>query len=138
MKYFYDLLNQAPDDLPARFTTAKPATVAGEKITVAVVRKALGSGSQPHRHPNVEQFNYILEGRLRALVEGEQIEVGPGALIYIPANALHQTVAIGGGDCTYFMAKDAQSDKELGIMGVAEKEGVTVPHYEPGFEPKKL
>ena len=55
-KYFHDLLNQVPDDLPDSHTTAKPATFAGEKVTVAVVRKALGSGSQPHRHPNVEQF----------------------------------------------------------------------------------
>jgi quercetin dioxygenase-like cupin family protein len=136
-KYFHDLLNQVPDDLPDRHTTAKPATFAGEKVTVAVVRKALGSGSQPHRHPNVEQFNYVLEGRLRALVEDEQIEIGPGALVYIPANALHQTVAIGDGDCIYFMAKDAQSDKKLGIMGIPDREGANTPHYDPGFEPDK-
>ena len=41
MKYSYDLLNQEPDDLPDRHTTAKPATVSGEKVTVTVVRKAL-------------------------------------------------------------------------------------------------
>ena len=83
-----------------------------------------------------EQFNYVLEGRLRALVEDEQIEIGPGALVYIPANALHQTVAIGDTDCIYFMAKDAQSDKKLGIMGIPDREGANAPHYDPGFEPE--
>ncbi|MEQ8195735.1 MAG: cupin domain-containing protein [Rhodospirillales bacterium] len=137
MKYFFDMENMDFVDLPSRHTTARPKKVDGERVTVAIIHKALGSGSQPHRHPNVEQFNYVLKGKLRAMVEDEKMEVGPGSLIYIPANALHQTVAIGEEDCIYFMAKDAASDKKLGIFGIPEEKGATKPHYDPGFEPKE-
>ncbi len=138
-KYFHDLANMEFQDLHPRHTTARPAMVDGDKVTVALVHKALGSGSQPHRHPNVEQFNYVLKGKMRVLVEDEQMEVGPGTLIHIPPNALHQTIAIGEEDAVYFMAKDTASDKKLGIFGIPDdqSESGRKPHYEPGFEPKE-
>ncbi|MEL0106505.1 MAG: cupin domain-containing protein [Rhodospirillales bacterium] len=136
MKYFHRIIDEKRDMVAAHISSAEIGMVEGERISAGVVEKKQGSGSQPHRHPKVEQFNYVLQGKFKAMVEGEHHEMVPGDMVHIPANALHQMVAIGEGLNIYFMAKDAGSDPELGIMGYAEDKNVDRPWYEPGFEPE--
>jgi len=114
-------------------TTADGKVVKGDKIYVGLVTKNVGSGSQPHRH-SFEQFNYVLKGVLKAMVEGEERMVQPGELIHIPANALHTTMASRDGDCVYLMIKEVTP---FGTSGVPENPNVKGPRYEPGFEPKQ-
>ncbi|MEQ8196165.1 MAG: cupin domain-containing protein [Rhodospirillales bacterium] len=134
MAYFYELENMDIKDVAPEMTTSRGACVDGERMTVGLVHKARGTGSQPHRHPKVEQFNYVLKGALKAWIEGEEKTVGAGGLIHIPANALHSIVAVGEEDCWFFMAKDTGADPDMGILGVTEEAGVTAPRYEPGYE----
>jgi quercetin dioxygenase-like cupin family protein len=127
MKYFHDLEKMEMKDFAPHMTTSKGARVKGERMTVGIAHKARGTGSQPHRHPKVEQFNYVLKGALKAWVEGEEKTVGPGGLIHIPANALHTIVAVGDEDCIFFVAKDTGADPELGTGGVPEDADVSAP-----------
>lgn len=124
MTYFYD-----PDTMPAKafaanMTTSAGALIKGDKLQVAVVHKARASGSQKHRHPDVEQFNYVIKGHLRAWVEGEEKVVGPGGIIHIPANALHSIVATPEEDVIFFMAKSAGD-----VVGEVDPEAPSGPRY---------
>jgi mannose-6-phosphate isomerase-like protein (cupin superfamily) len=50
------------------------------------------------RH-EVDEFSYILEGRLSAFSGGETCEVGPGDLIYIQKGEEHSAAAVGIEPC---------------------------------------
>ena len=129
--YFYRLDDMGRKALVPSMTSAEGALVQGEKLYVGLVRKAKGSGSQPHTHP-FEQFNYVLKGALKACVDGQHELVTVGGLIHIPANTVHTTVAGIEEDCLYLMLKEVTP---MGIAGVVQDPTATGPVYEKGFAP---
>ncbi|MBO6782084.1 MAG: cupin domain-containing protein [Alphaproteobacteria bacterium] len=86
--------------------------VEGELTQVGVMTLPAGQTSEPHTHPN-EQWIYVLKGELHATVDGQESDVGPGHLIYIPADTVHSVTVSPDGDCHFFTAKDLRS----GIAG---------------------
>lgn len=42
-----------------------------------------------HRHRNEDEYTYVLTGRIGAILEGEEIEGGPGDLIFKPRDQWH-------------------------------------------------
>ena len=42
-----------------------------------------------HRHTNEDEYSYIVEGRVGALLGGEVVTAGPGDLIFKPRNQWH-------------------------------------------------
>ena len=75
------------------YSTAAGGTVTGAIIEVGRYRMAGGTGADPHRHPN-EQIIYVLEGRLRARVGGEERVVEAGEVIHVPPNVVHEVRAL--------------------------------------------
>ncbi|NOZ66355.1 MAG: cupin domain-containing protein [Alphaproteobacteria bacterium] len=53
-----------------------------------------GMAVNPHSHP-CEQVVFIVSGRIRFNIDGEEIEAGPGSLIRIPPNVPHFGEPIG-------------------------------------------
>jgi len=137
MKYFHRIIDEERSDLKRTRTTAHAAVVKGERITAGLIEKKKGSGSRPHRHPKLEQFNYVIEGSFKSMVEGEHMVMMPGDMVHIPPNSLHHMVAVGDGPNIYFMAKDSISDPVNWIYGVYDEGMEETPWYEPGFEPDK-
>ena len=130
--YLFQLAEMAGLDSGVGYSSAHGPVVEGERIQVGLMRKARGTGARPHRHPN-EQWNYVLSGSLRVSIEGEEERVvGPGTLIFFPANKVHSTVATADAD-VYFLAV---KDMSHGIIGKAADGTMTGPHYDPGFAPK--
>ena len=86
--------------------------VEGELTQVGVMTLPAGQGSPPHSHPN-EQWVYVLQGKLIATVDGEESEVGPGHLLYFPANVVHSVTVSPDQDCHFFTCKDMRG----GIAG---------------------
>lgn len=80
--------------------------VEGERMIVALMRYPAGKPSDPHSHPN-EQWIYVLEGIFRANIDGKEIDVTPGSVVYIPANTVHAGKATADGDVVFFTVKDA-------------------------------
>ena len=103
----------------ASYSTSEGVWVDGKKIIFGVIDKPAGTGSRPHRHPN-EQFIFVQQGTLKAMIEGKRKTVPAGGIIHIPANALHSMVAADGEDVVFIVAKDAS----WGIEGVPEDQGV--------------
>lgn len=103
----------------ASYSTSEGVWVDGKKIIFGVIDKPAGTGSRPHRHPN-EQFIFVRQGTLKAMIEGERKSVPAGGIIHIPANALHSMVATDGEDVVFIVAKDAS----WGIEGVPQDQSV--------------
>lgn len=116
----------------AAYSTAVGPVVEGERTQVGLMRKARGTGARPHSHPN-EQWNYVVQGRLRVNIDGKEEIVGPGTLLYFPPNVVHSTVALPEEDVYFFVVKDLTH----GIQGTPQEGEPEGAFYEPGFEPGK-
>ena len=88
------------------YSTAQGPCVEGDRMIVGLMRMKAGTGAEPHSHPN-EQWIYVLEGIFRATVGGQQIDVKPGSVVYIPANTVHEGKATAEADVVFFTVKDA-------------------------------
>ena len=82
--------------------------VEGDRMIVAVMRAPAGKSADFHSHAN-EQWIYVLEGHLEFFIEDQQKLIGPGGLIYIPADKIHKAGATPEADCVFFTCKDAAS-----------------------------
>ena len=89
----------------ASYSTSEGVWVDGERVIFGVINKPAGTGSRPHRHPN-EQFIFVQQGSLQAMIDGERKTVGAGGIIHIPANSLHSMVATDDEDVIFIVAKD--------------------------------
>ena len=131
-KYYYPLDEEESVNVGGNYSTARGPLVKGERIQVSLVHKACGTGATSHTHPN-EQFNYLLQGKLKAVVNGVERLVSPGTLIHIPANVPHATVATTDEDVIFLAIKDMS----WGIAGIAVDQENPGPFYEKGFGPDK-
>jgi quercetin dioxygenase-like cupin family protein len=88
------------------YSTAEGACIEGDRMIVALMRMAAGTGAEPHSHPN-EQWIYILEGTFRAKIGDQAVEAKPGSVLYIPADIVHSGKATADADVVFFTVKDA-------------------------------
>jgi quercetin dioxygenase-like cupin family protein len=66
-----------------------PETVGAQQLEVVLGVVEKGKGALPHSHPGIEQVCYMLQGRARAEVAGEAMELGPGDCCFFPADVPH-------------------------------------------------
>lgn len=71
-----------------------PETVGAKQLEVVLGVVQKNKGALPHAHPGIEQVCYVLEGRARAEVCGETMELGPGDCCFFPANEKHSFVTL--------------------------------------------
>jgi quercetin dioxygenase-like cupin family protein len=78
-----------------------------EKVTEMIARKAIAGAGETlaqtyfkkgalvprHEHPS-GQLIYVLQGALRAVVDGEEVTVREGEVLVVPASAPHQLEAL--------------------------------------------
>jgi len=88
------------------YSTAEGSCVEGDRMIVALMRMAAGTGAEAHSHPN-EQWIYILEGTFRAQIGDKTVEAKPGSVLYIPADMVHSGKATPDADVVFFTVKDA-------------------------------
>ena len=60
-----------------------------ERLSVTWVEGQPGSQQALHAHPGQEQVFVIVRGRGLMLVDGEELEVRAGSLVFIPPQASH-------------------------------------------------
>jgi mannose-6-phosphate isomerase-like protein (cupin superfamily) len=60
-----------------------------------------GATTQEHYHADTDEIYYILEGRGRMRIEGEERAVGPLDAIAIPANQRHNITNTGDGPLVF-------------------------------------
>ena len=79
-------------------TIARPGVVrrvfSGEHATLAFTTLEPGHEPRPHSHPH-EQIVYLLSGRARFTVGGEEAIIGPGDMLVVPPGVEHWAETIG-------------------------------------------
>jgi len=109
-------------------STSVGAVVKGERVQVALVHKARGTGSKIHTHAN-EQFNYVLQGTLIADMDGQVFRVPKGHVVHIPAGMPHSHVSSADEDVIFYAVKDTRT----GIVGPPVDGVYNGPRHLPGF-----
>ncbi len=56
---------------------------------------APGTGAIPHLHRGHDEIFYVLDGTFRFHLGAEQVESGPGGLLFAPRNAAHGFTNVG-------------------------------------------
>ena len=67
--------------------------VAGEREMLAQIYLKRGALVPMHAHDS-EQMTYVLQGALRALVNGDEVIVREGEILHVPPHVPHQAEAI--------------------------------------------
>jgi mannose-6-phosphate isomerase-like protein (cupin superfamily) len=78
-----------------------PANSTIKNQSLAEARVAPGRSTNEHFHPKSEEIYYILDGRGRMKVEGEEREVGPGDGIAILPGERHKIWNLGESDLVF-------------------------------------
>jgi quercetin dioxygenase-like cupin family protein len=98
--------------MPLRFVTAKemqvdelpwgphdwlcrPGLTEAEQLLLVRVHMPPGKAHAFHRHPEMEEIIYILEGTAEQWVDREKRILGPGEIAHIPKDVVHGTYNIG-------------------------------------------
>jgi len=63
------------------------------KVMIGLTEVAQGYQVPAHSHDN-EQVTWVMSGKWRFDLEGKTVEVGPGEMIFIPANVVHRAEAV--------------------------------------------
>ncbi len=84
------------DEMPAEQVTDtfSRKMVVGQNEMLCWLELKPGCQVPDHKHEN-EQISHVLKGRLRFVVDGETIEVGPGEILLIPPGTSHSAEVMG-------------------------------------------
>ena len=69
--------------------------VAAEKLLLVRVRMPPGKAHEFHRHPEMEEIIYVIEGKAEQWVDREMQLLGPGDSAHIPTDVVHGTYNAG-------------------------------------------
>lgn len=67
----------------------KATLFSGERLMLGVNCLEPGQVQAPHDHADQDKFYYVAEGRGRFWLGVEQIEAGPGEIVWAPAGLSH-------------------------------------------------
>ncbi len=67
------------------------------RLSISLVTLPLGFAGPPaHRHLKNDEVFFVLEGAFTFRIEDERLDVGSGALVYVPAGTVHTFMGRGG------------------------------------------
>lgn len=70
-------------------------TVGAKQISMGTNVSEPGSGIPIHKHTNSEEAMFVIEGKGKLIVEGEEYELYPGTCIFSPLGVEHQILNTG-------------------------------------------
>jgi quercetin dioxygenase-like cupin family protein len=75
----------------------RPDIVDAEKLLLVRVHFPPGKAHAFHKHPEMEEIIYVLEGTAEQWVDKEKRILGPGQMAHIPMDMVHGTYNVGNG-----------------------------------------
>ncbi len=73
----------------------RPDIVPADKLLLVRVHMPPGKGHAFHRHPEMEEIIYVVEGQAEQWVDQEKQILGPGEAAHIPMDVVHGTYNAG-------------------------------------------
>jgi oxalate decarboxylase len=120
----YQLLKQAPTIYPGGTLTI--ATVdnfpISKTVSGGVMTLEPGALRGMHWHPNADEWQYVMAGRIRMTVFASQgrastVEMGPGDVGYVPMGMGHYLENIGSEEARLLLAFNSGDYQEIGLAG---------------------
>lgn len=99
------------------FNTLIPRKMGADKdFSVAVERAEVGGSFPAHSH-DLEQMFFVIEGKMRIRLDGEEQILGPRSIVYVPRNVSHEGWNVGDGQLEYLVIDHwpADSQDKLGL-----------------------
>jgi mannose-6-phosphate isomerase-like protein (cupin superfamily) len=100
--------------------------VYGDRCDMMITRRAWGPPGKPHFHDS-EQLNWVAEGSVRFVIDGETFDLEKGDFLRIPCNAMHSTEVTDPNGCLLieahspgFHADPLFADIAVGLYGPTE------------------
>lgn len=96
-------LNKAlKEDFKGRtnYWLCRPEITAAQDLQICRAVIPPGEGHPFHRHPELEEALYVLEGSIEQWVMEEKQIMHPGDLVHVPRNRVHATFNAGTTDAT--------------------------------------
>ena len=81
----------------------RPGLTEAEQLLLVRVRMPPGTGHAFHRHPEMEEIIYVVDGVAEQWVDRESRRLGPGDIAHIPRDMVHGTYN-AGPDTLVFLA----------------------------------
>lgn len=94
-------------------------------LHVNVLKPNTGPGPY-HYHSNAENIYFVLEGRARVVIEGQEYFAGPGEAVFIPPGERHDVANVGEGDLRIVEVK-APPDSDFIIVPHPEATEIDLP-----------
>jgi quercetin dioxygenase-like cupin family protein len=108
-RYVHDFENMPKVNLLGdQLSPATGVAFTGERVYVGLVRIPRGTGAKAHYHTD-ETFNYVMQGTLKVVMDGEEFLVPKGSLLHIPREVVHITGATPDEDAVYLVCRDTTS-----------------------------
>ena len=128
-----------------RIRVVVDAGTSGDRFELFELEGDVGSGPPPHAHPWLETY-LMLDGEVSVELGGERQQVGPGAVVVVPAGVVHRfeiasptarfVIATSGGAASHFFrdldatSPGAPTPETLPAMiEVAKRHGLTSPLF---------
>jgi quercetin dioxygenase-like cupin family protein len=98
-------------------------TVGAQSTAFGVTMFPPGSKHDIHRHPNVEEVEYLVSGHGIAYVGDDAVELGPGEAVFVPRNEYHGFENTSDGEVVMaWCYAGASSLEDAGFVTRAEDE----------------
>lgn len=89
----------------------RPGLTDAQALQLVRVRMPPGAGHAFHRHPELEEIIYIVEGTAEQWVATQMSTLGPGDIAHIPADEVHATYNAGSSTLVFLaMLSPAAAD----------------------------
>lgn len=95
--------------------------ICGNLVSAVRVETAPGTSfdGKTHWHEN-EQILVMVSGSCRLVIDGSEIEAGPGDMVFFPARSRHAAIGCGPEGCVYYeIFSPARPDQLPGWVGEA-------------------
>lgn len=116
-RYIYDFTRLAEKPGRVSSATVTPqvsvvpgstgSVVTGEMLHVGLLCYTRAGRLQLHSHP-IEQFTFVVEGTLRAAIDGAETLVGKHGVVHVPAGVPHALAATGEQDALVVTVQEAR------------------------------
>ena len=97
-----DIASRKTDVGEYRHVVRQPTRTLAELDMHITTLKPHTASHAPHTHPN-EEMVIVREGTLQAHVNGKEIVVGPGSVLFFASMQPHAVQNVGDGPATYFV-----------------------------------
>jgi quercetin dioxygenase-like cupin family protein len=100
----------------------RPDIVEAEKLLLVRVHMPPGQAHKFHRHPEMEEIIYVLEGTAEQWVDREKKILGPGQMAHIPMDVVHGTYNAGKDTLHFLAILSPAKFKGPALIDVSEEE----------------